>query len=197
MRATERNPKVDAFFETVTQWKDAFETLRAILLETGLTEELKWGWPCYALDGANIVLMHGFKGYCALLFMKGALMADPQGILVQQTANVQASRQIRFSEAAQVQAMTATLREYVREAIRVEKAGLEISWKKSAEYPMPEELQKRLDADAALRDAFEALTPGRRKGYLLAIGQAKQAITREARVEKAIPRILEGLGPDD
>ncbi|NLI22470.1 MAG: hypothetical protein GX418_13110 [Clostridiales bacterium] len=197
MKTTEPNPKADAFFDTVTQWKEVFVTLRGILLETGLTEELKWGWPCYALDGANIVLMHGFKDYCALLFLKGALMADTQGILVRQTVNVQASRQIRFTDDAQVRAMTATLRDYLREAIRVEKAGLDISWKHSADYAVPEELKKRLDADAALRDAFEALTPGRRKGYLLTIGQAKLAKTREARVEKAIPRILKGLGPDD
>jgi uncharacterized protein YdeI (YjbR/CyaY-like superfamily) len=192
------NPKVDKVLSKTGKWRDEFERLRSIILGCGLTEELKWGQPCYTLaDGANIVLMHGFKDYCAVLFFKGALMKDPAGVLVQQTENVQSARQIRFSDVRQVVEAEAILKAYVQQAIDIEKAGLRVALKPTADFAMPEEFKSRLDHDVALRDAFYALTPGRQRGYLLHFASAKQSRTREARVEKCIPQILDGLGLDD
>ncbi|WP_234811196.1 YdeI/OmpD-associated family protein [Xaviernesmea oryzae] len=191
------NPKVDDCLSKVEKWREEFERLRAIILDCGLTEELKWGWPCYTLDKANIVLMHGFKEYCALLFFKGALMKDTNGILVQQTENVQAGRQIRFAGAHEIAQMEPILKAYIREAVEVEKAGLKMEFRKTSEFAMPEEFQAKLDEIPALKTAFEALTPGRQRAYLLHFSSAKQSRTREARVEKCMPRILDGKGLDD
>lgn len=191
------NPKVDDCLSKVEKWREEFERLRAIILDCGLTEELKWGWPCYTLDKANIVLMHGFKEYCALLFFKGALMKDTNGILVQQTENVQAGRQIRFAGAHEIAQMEPILKAYIREAVAVEKAGLKMDFKRTAEFAMPDEFRARLAEIPALKTAFEALTPGRQRAYLLHFSSAKQSKTREARIEKCMPQILEGKGLDD
>ncbi len=191
------NPDVDFFFVKADKWREAFEALRALLLGCGLDESLKWGVPCYALEGKNVVLMHGFKDYCALLFFKGALIEDPAGVLVQQTKNVQAGRQVRITSAGEVRKLAPVLKDYVRKAIELEKSGAKVSFKTTAEFDAPEEFRLRLARDAALKDAFEALTPGRRRAYLLHFAGAKQATTREARIEKAAPKILGGKGLDD
>lgn len=191
------NPKVDFFFEKDSQWQKEYKLLRSIVLDCGLTEELKWGQPCYTFDNTNIVLIHGFKEYCALLFFKGALLNDPEGILIQQTENVQAARQIRLTSAKEISGMKATLKAYIYEAIEVEKAGLHVKLKKTAEFSMAEEFKKKLDKRPALAKAFYELTPGRQRAYLLHFSQPKLAKTREARVEKYIPQILKGLGLDD
>ena len=191
------NPKVDEFLRTTKNWREEMAQLRAMVLETELVEELKWGKPCYTFRGNNVVIIHGFKGYCALLFCKGALLKDPRGILIQQTENVQAARQLRFTSLPEIVKRAATVKAYVKEAIAVEKAGLEITYKKTSEYAMPEELQSRLDKTPALKQAFEALTPGRQRGYLLYFSAAKQASTREARIEKCGPAILKGKGLND
>ena len=192
-----KNPKVDAFLNREKKWQKEFKKLRAIILDCDLTEELKWGQPCYALDGSNVVLMHGFKEYCALLFMKGALLKDAKGILVTQTENVQSARQIRFTSAEQITKLEATLKTYVRDAIKVEKSGAKVEFKKTTEFKMPDEFKTKLAKSAALKKAFEALTPGRQRGYLLHFSSAKQPKTREARVETCIPQILDGKGLDD
>jgi uncharacterized protein YdeI (YjbR/CyaY-like superfamily) len=191
------NPKVDVFLRSQKTWRKEFTKLREIILACDLTEELKWGQPCYSLDGKNVILMHGFKEYCAVLFHKGTLLKDPRGILVQQTKNVQATRQIRFTSLEDVRKTEKMLKAYIREAIEVEKSGLKVPFKRTKDFEMPTEFESKLDEDAALKAAFEALTPGRQRGYLLHFAQAKQAKTREARVEKCIPRILDGLGLDD
>lgn len=190
------NPKVDFYFNKAEKWREELNQLRTILLDCGLTEVLKWGVPCYAVQQKNIVLIHAFKDYCALLFLKGALLNDEKNILVQQTENVQAARQIRFSRVGQIVEMIATLKAYIYEAVEVEKAGLEVTFKKTAEFNIPEEFQKKLDEIPALQTAFDALTPGKQRGYLLYFSAAKQAKTREARVEKYIPQILNGKGLD-
>ena len=191
------NPKVDFFFNKAKKWREEYEKLRTIVLDCGLTEELKWGCPCYTFDGNNIVLIHGFKDYCALLFMKGALLSDDHGILVQQTKNVQSARQIRFRDIREIYELESIVKTYIREAIEVEKAGLKVKFKKSSEFTMPEEFQTKLDRMPKLKKAFESLTPGRQRGYLLHFSSAKQSRTRAARVEKFIPQILEGKGLDD
>ena len=191
------NPKVDWFFNKPGQWQEAYEKLRALILDCGLAEELKWGCPCYAFEKTNIVLIHGFKEYCALLFFKGALLKDPDGILVQQTENVQAARQIRFTSAREIVKMKTTLKAYLKEAVRVEKAGLKVDLKKTSEFKMPDEFKNKLAGMADLKKAFSALTPGRQRGYLLYFSQAKQSKTRAARIEKAVPQILKGKGLDD
>ena len=191
------NPKVDWFFTKATQWKEEYEKLRMIILDCGLTEELKWGVPCYAFEKNNIVLIHGFKEYCAILFMKGVLLNDPKGILIQQTENVQSARQIRFTNIREIYELEPTLKSYVKEAIEVEKSGLKVAYKKATEYKVAEEFQQKLDAMPALKTAFEALTPGRQKGYLFHFAQPKLAKTREARVEKCILQILDGKGLED
>ncbi|KAB5491755.1 MULTISPECIES: YdeI/OmpD-associated family protein [Flagellimonas] len=188
------NPKVDFFFEKPSQWQDAYRQLRKIVLDTGLAEELKWGVPCYTFQGSNIVLIHGFKEYCALLFHKGVLLKDTEDILIQQTKNVQSARQIRFTDVKEILDLEKVLRAYIHEAIEVEKAGLEVKMKKTSEFDMPEELQVKLDSDEEFKTAFEALTPGRQRGYMLHISQAKQSKTRISRIEKSVPNIFEGKG---
>jgi len=192
-----RNPKVEFYFKKAKQWKEEFEKLRMIILDCELTEELKWGCPCYALEKSNIVLIHGFKDYCALLFFKGALLKDARGILIQQTENVQAARQIRFTNARQIVEMKSALKAYIGEAVEVEKAGLKVPMKGTTEFKSPEEFQKRLDGNPALRSAFAALTPGRQRAYLLYFSGAKQSKTRESRVDKYMQQILNGKGLDN
>ena len=191
------NPKVDWFFAKDTKWQKEYEKLRTIILDCGLTEELKWGCPCYTFENTNIVLIHGFKEYCALLFFKGALLNDPNGILIQQTKNVQSARQIRFTNVQEIVKMEKILKAYVYEAIEVERAGLKVKLKKTSEYKIPEEFQKQLDKKQALKKAFEALSPGRQRAYIFYFSQAKQSKTREERVEKYIKKILSGKGLDD
>ncbi|MFZ6002149.1 MAG: YdeI/OmpD-associated family protein [Bacteroidota bacterium] len=191
------NPKVDWFFKKDTPWKEEYAQLRAIALNCGLTEELKWGCPCYTLDGSNVVLIHGFKDYCAYLFHKGVLLKDPKGILIQQTANVQSARQIRFKHVDQIVDMKSTLKSYILDAMKLEKSGAKVTLKKTAEFKMPAEFKKILDATPALKKAFNALTPGRQRGYLLYFASAKQAKTRESRIEKYIPHIMKGKGLED
>jgi uncharacterized protein YdeI (YjbR/CyaY-like superfamily) len=191
------NPKVDFFFDKAKQWKDEFEKLRMIALDCGLTEELKWGCPCYVYEKSNIVLIHGFKEYCALLFFKGALLNDPNGILIQQTENVQSARQIRFTNVQQIAKMASILKAYIYEAIEVERAGLKVKLKKTSEFNVPEEFQNKLNKSAALKKAFNALTPGRQRAYLFYFSQPKQSKTREARIEKSIKQILKGKGLAD
>ena len=194
---TEMNPKVDFFFNNAKQWKKEFEQLRMIALDCELTEELKWGVPCYTSEKKNIVLIHGFKGYCAILFHKGALLQDPAGILISQTENTQATRQIRFTDVDEIEEMEHILKAYIHEAIEVEKAGLKVPYKKTTEFNMPEEFQKALDENPDLKTAFEALTPGRQRAYLLHFSSAKQSKTREARIEKAMLQIFAGKGLND
>jgi uncharacterized protein YdeI (YjbR/CyaY-like superfamily) len=191
------NPKVDFYFNKAKKWQEAIEFLRTIVLDSGLTEELKWGVPCYALGSRNIVLLHVFKEYCALLFFKGALLSDPDGLLVQQTKNVQAARQLRFTDAREIIQLKAIIHAYILEAIEVEQAGLKVELKRTTEFEVPEEFQRKLDRDQILRSAFAALTPGRQRGYLLHFSAPKLAKTRAARVEKCIPQILNGKGLND
>jgi uncharacterized protein YdeI (YjbR/CyaY-like superfamily) len=191
------NPKVDGFLNRAGKWQEEFKKLRAIALDCGLDEELKWGKPCYSFQNSNIVIIQGFKEYCALLFCKGALLKDAPGILIQQTEHVQAARQLRFTNVREIVKMARTVKAYVQEAMEVEKAGLEITYKKTSEFKMPEEFRTQLDASPSLKAAFDALTPGRQRGYLLYFSSAKQSKTREARVEKWMPQILRGKGLDD
>ncbi len=191
------NPKVDFYFNKATKWQDEIAKLRNIALDCGLTEELKWGCPCYTLNKSNIVLIHTFKEYCALLFFKGALLNDTHNILIQQTENVQAARQARFTNSLEITELEPVVKAYIFEAIEVEKAGLTVELKKTREYPVSQEFQTKLDTIPALKTAFEALTPGRQRAYLLYFSQAKQAKTREARVEKYISQIMNGKGLED
>jgi len=191
------NPKVDFFFIKAEKWQEEYEKLRSIALDCMLTEELKWGCPCYTYQNGNIILIHGFKEYCALLFIKGALLHDTHGILIQQTENVQAGRQIRFTNVREIVEMELILKAYIYEAIEVEKAGLEVSFKKQAEYTIPDELQHKFEEIPALKVNFEALTPGRQRGYMLYFSAPKQAKTRELRVDKYIEKILLGKGLND
>ncbi|MFB3388939.1 YdeI family protein [Flavobacterium sp. LAR06] len=190
------NPKVDFYFKD-KKWQEELEQLRKIALDCQLTEELKWGTPCYTYQKKNIVLIHDFKEYCAFLFFKGALLKDTEEILIQQSENVQAARQIRFTNLKEIVEQKNILKAYIYEAIEIEKAGLKVELKKTSEFPVSDEFQKKLDEDSELKEAFEALTPGRQRGYLLHFSQPKQAQTREARVEKAIPQILDGKGLND
>jgi uncharacterized protein YdeI (YjbR/CyaY-like superfamily) len=191
------NPLVTKVHAKEKSWSAEFSALRQLCLASGLNEELKWGQACYDLDGGKVVLIHGFKEYCALLFMKGALLEDPKGVLIQQTKNVQAARQIRFSSLAQITRQKAAIKAYLKQAIAVEKSGAKVPMKTAAEFAVPEEFLVRLEDDPKLADAFHALTPGRQKGYLLHFAGAKQSATRAARVAKHEPRILKGLGLDD
>ena len=191
------NPKVNFFFNEAKQWKKEFEKLRTIALSTELVEDLKWGCPCYTYEGKNIFLIHGFNEYCALLFFKGALMKDPDHILIQQSKNVQAARQIRFTDVKQINDMEQVLRAYMFEAVEIEESGAKVEMKKTKEFEMAEEFQNKLDENPALQKAFKALTPGRQRAYLLHISSAKQSKTREARIEKCIPQIMEGIGLKD
>lgn len=192
-----KNPEVDFFFHKAPKWQQELEQLRTIALDCGLQEALKWGCPCYTFQNSNIVLIHAFKDYCAFLFFKGALLSDANSILIQQTANVQAARQARFTGTGEITAQASALKAYIYEAIEVEKAGLKVSFKKTQQFEMPAEFQTKLNAMPGLKTAFEALTPGRQRAYLLHFAQAKQAKTREARIEKQIPNILNGKGLND
>jgi uncharacterized protein YdeI (YjbR/CyaY-like superfamily) len=191
------NPKVDFYFDKEEKWQKEIEQLRSIVLDCGLNEELKWGTPCYTYQESNIVLIHTFKEYCALLFFKGALLNDPNGILIQQSKNVQSARQMRFTGLKEIIKLKAAIKACIYEAIEVEKAGLKVTLKKTSEYSIPEEFQKKLNKNAALKKAFTALTPGRQRGYLFHFAAAKQTKTREARVEKCMPLILKGKGLND
>ncbi len=191
------NPKVDFYFRKAQKWQEEIEQLRMIVLDCGLAEELKWGVPCYTFQGANVVLVHGFKEYCALLFVKGALLYDTNGILIQQTENVQAARQIRFTGLQEIIEMESIIKTYIYEAIEVEKAGLEVPLKTTEEFAIPEEFQHTLETNPELNAAFEALTPGRQRAYLLFFSQPKQSKTRQSRIEKYTPHILRGEGLND
>jgi uncharacterized protein YdeI (YjbR/CyaY-like superfamily) len=193
----EMNPKVDFFFDKAKKWQKEYEKLRTVILDCGLTEELKWGCPCYTFEDRNIVLIHGFKEYCAVLFFKGALLADPEGILIQQTENVQSARQVRFTSLAQIVKMERVLKSYVYEAIEVERAGLKVKYKKTSQFKIPDEFQNKLDKTSKLKTAFEALTPGRQRAYIFYFSQPKLSKTRTSRVEKYVKQILNGKGLDD
>lgn len=191
------NPQVNFYFYKAKKWQEELEHLRMIVLDCGLTEELKWGVPCYTLGKSNLVLIHVFKEYCALLFFKGALLQDAHGILIRQTENVQAARQIRFTNVREIVEREAILKAYIYEAMEVEKAGLQVNFKKTAAFIIPEEFHNKLAEIPALKTAFNALTPGRQRAYLLHFSAPKQAITREARIEKWMPQILNGKGLND
>lgn len=188
---------IEAFFDKNSTWKEEYNFLRNIPLECGLTEELKWGKPCYTYKGANVVLIHGFKEYCALLFHKGVLLQDSNGLLIQQTENVQAARQIRFTDLDEIISQRAIIKAYIQEAIEVEKAGVKVEMKKTSEYNVPDEFQDLLENNPEVKAAFEALTPGRQRGYLLHFSQPKQSKTRESRIEKCLPAIMNGKGLND
>lgn len=191
------NPKVDGFISRAEKWQEEYKTLRMIVLDCGLTEELKWGVPCYTFEKKNIVLIHGFKDYCAILFVNGALLKDAAGILIIQTENVQAARQVRFTNVDEIVELEPILKAYIYEAIEAEKAGLKVDYKKTSEFKMPEEFKTKLDEIPALKTAFEALTPGRQRAYLLYFSSPKQSNTRAARIEKYMPQILNGKGLND
>ena len=191
------NPEVNWFFNKDTKWQEEYADLRTFVLDCGLTEKLKWGCPCYTFQESNVVLIHGFKDYCALLFMQGALLKDEQGILIQQTENVQAARQIRFGNLQEILNKETTIKAYIKEAIEIEKSGLKFELKKTSEFKMPEEFKRLLDEMPDLKTAFETLTPGRKRGYLLYFSAPKQAKTRESRIEKYVPQILAGKGLED
>ncbi len=197
MAQSAMNPKITAYLSKIEKWRDELNKLRMIILDCQLTEEMKWGVPCYTFQGKNVVLIHGFKNYCAILFIKGAMLKDPNGVLIQQTKNVQAGRQIQFTNVQDIVEMETVLKAYIDEAIEVEKSNLKVDYKKPREFMAPEEFQKRLNEIPALQSAFHALTPGRQRAYLLYFTGAKQSKTREARVEKYIPQILAGKGLDD
>ncbi len=192
-----KNPKVDVFLSTCDKWQKEFTKLRTIILDCNLTEELKWGVPCYTHENKNILLMHGFKDYCAILFVKGALLKDPEGILIIQTENVQAGRQVRFTNVQGIVKLEPILKAYIYEAIELEKAGVKVNYKPTAEFHMPEEFRTKLDQEPALKTAFYQLTPGRQRAYLLYFSAPKQSTTRQARVEKCVPQILNGKGLND
>ena len=191
------NPKVDVFISKAKKWQEEYKKLRTIILDCGLTEEYKWMHPCYTFQENNVVLIHGFKEYCAILFIKGALLKDAKSVLIQQTKNVQAGRQIRFTNVREIVKLEPVLKAYIHEAIEVEKAGLKVKLKKTADYKIPKELQNKLDENLALKEAFYALTPGRQRGYIYYFSQPKLSKTREARIEKSIDRILDGMGIND
>ena len=191
------NPKVSSVISKAKRWREETAALRSLCLASGLIEDLKWGQACYSLENSNVVLIHGFKDYVALLFMKGVLMDDPEGILIQQTKNVQAARQIRFASLSEIAAQKNTLTTYIANAIAIEKSGAKVPMKTAAQFDVPEEFQQHLDDDPKLAEAFHALTPGRQKGYLLHFSGAKQSGTRVARIEKHTARIINGLGLDD
>jgi len=196
-RLHDMNPKVDTFLSRAEKWREEFEKLRTIVLDCGLSEELKWGQPCYTFQKKNIVVIHGFKEYCALLFFKGALLKDARGILIQQTENVQSPRQIRFTNVREIVRMEPILKAYIFEAVEVEKAGLKVKLKKTSDFKIPEEFQNKLNKIPALKTAFDRLTPGRQRAYLFYFSQPKQSKTRESRVEKYTQQILNGKGLND
>lgn len=191
------NPKVDWYFNKEQKWQEEIKKLRTIALDCDLIEELKWGCPCYTFQKSNIVLIHVFKEYCAFLFFKGALLKDTKDILIQQTENVQSARQVRFTNVQQITKLEKTLKTYIYEAVQVEESGLKVKLKKTADFKVPEEFQKKLDKSKALKTTFNSLTPGRQRGYLFYFSQAKQSKTREARIEKCLTKILDGKGLED
>lgn len=191
------NPKADFYFAKSDKWGKEMEQMRTIALSCGLTEEVKWGCPCYTDNGSNVVLIHEFKEYCAYLFFKGSLLVDPEGILIQQTENVQGARQVRFTSLSEVKKLAPVVKRYIYEAIEVERAGMKVPLKKTKDFKVPEEFQKKLDKQPALKKAFDALTPGRQRAYLFYFSAPKLAKTRESRVEKYVPQILSGKGLDD
>jgi len=191
------NPKVDEFIRDAKKWREEYEALRTIVLDCGLTENLKWGVPCYTFNEKNVIIIHGFKEYCALLFFKGALLADTDRLLIIQTENTQASRQIRFTDVRGIVEKEPILKAYIHEAIKAEKSGAKVNFKKTAEFAIPEEFQRKLDSTPGLKTAFDALTPGRQRAYILYFSSPKQSKTREARVEKSTQRILAGKGLND
>jgi uncharacterized protein YdeI (YjbR/CyaY-like superfamily) len=197
MTKSAMNPKVDFYFTKAKKWQEEIKQLRMTILDCGLTEELKWGVPCYMFEKSNIVLIHVFKEYCAVLFFKGVLLKDPKGILIRQTENVQSARQIRFTNVREIIKMQPTIKTYIQEAIEIEKSGLKVNLKKTSEFSIPEEFQNKLDKIPALKKAFKALTPGRQRAYIFYFSQPKQSKTRESRVEKYTEQILNGKGLDD
>jgi len=197
MTNSSTNPGVDFYFDKAGKWQEEIRKLRTVVLDCPLTEELKWGVPCYTFEQSNILLIHVFKDYCAVLFVKGALLKDPHGLLIQQTRNVQAGRQIRFTNIEEIVKIETILKEYVHEAIEIEKSGLEVPFKKSTEFTVPDELQAKFAEIPALKTAFEALTPGRQRAYILHFSAPKQSKTRESRIEKLIPQIIDGKGLND
>ncbi|MCX6187224.1 MAG: DUF1801 domain-containing protein [Bacteroidetes bacterium] len=197
MELSKLNPKVDEYMNSAQKWQEEMLKLRTIVLDCHLTEEVKWGQPCYTFKNSNIVLIHGFKEYCALLFMKGALLSDTHGILIQQTENVQAGRQIRFINVKEIEQQETLLKAYIYEAIEVEKAGLKVNFNKDVELVLPEEFRKKLEEMPLLKSAFEALTPGRQRAYNLYFSTPKQSKTRESRIENYIPKIINGKGLND
>jgi uncharacterized protein YdeI (YjbR/CyaY-like superfamily) len=197
MTKSAMNPKVDFYFTKAKKWQEEIKQLRMTILDCGLTEELKWGVPCYMFEKSNIVLIHVFKEYCAVLFFKGVLLKDPKGILIRQTENVQSARQIRFTNVREIIKMQPTIKTYIQEAIEIEKSGLKVNLKKTSEFSIPEEFQNKLDKIPALKKAFKALTPGRQRAYIFYFSQPKQSKTRESRVEKSIQQILDGKGLND
>jgi uncharacterized protein YdeI (YjbR/CyaY-like superfamily) len=197
MTRSDRNPKVDAFLKGEKRWREESDKMRAIALDCYLTEELKWGKPCYTFRESNVVIIQGFKEYCALMFCKGALLKDGKGILIKPGENTQAARQARFTNVRQISQLESTLKAYIHEAINAEKAGLEVNYKKTSEFTMPKEFKNKLETAPALKTAFEALTPGRQRAYLLYFSAAKQSQTRELRVQKCTPQILKGKGLND
>jgi uncharacterized protein YdeI (YjbR/CyaY-like superfamily) len=197
MAPSRTNPQVDEYLRTIKNWQEESKKLRKIVLDCGLAEESKWGKPCYTFQNSNVVIIQGFKEYCALLFPKGVLLKDAQRILIQQTENVQAARQIRFTNLRQIVEMEPVVKAYIHEAVAVEKAGLEVNYKKTSQFTMPEELQNKLRGLPALKAAFESLTPGRQRGYILYFSAPKQSKTRESRIEKCRQKILDGKGLDD
>ena len=194
MNKKEKNPKVDGFLKRAGKWREELTALRQIVLECPVTEELKWGKPAYTFKDRNVVIFQGFKDYCALLFPKGVLLKDPKLILIQQTEHVQAARQLRFTNLPEIVRLKSTIKAYVKEDIELEKAGKEVTYKKTSEFPVPEELRDRFRESPALKTAFQALTPGRQRGYLLYFGAAKQSKTRESRIDKCTSQSLEGKG---
>lgn len=191
------NPKVDFFFKKDSQWKSEYVRLRQICLDSELSEELKWGVPCYTWNKKNVVLIHGFKEYCALLFHKGVLLKDPEKLLIQQTKNVQSARQMRFTGLGEIQDKEHSIKKFIRQAIEIEKSGKKVKLKKTEAYAIPEEFQSKLDENPSLKESFSSLTPGRQRGYLLYFSSAKRPETRQSRVEKYIPKIMDGMGLDD
>ncbi len=191
------NPRVDAFLRSAEKWRGEYRTLRRFIMACGLDEELKWGVPCFTSEGKNIVLIHGFKEFCAILFFKGALLDDPDGVLIRQTENVQAARHMRFTSVRQIEEMEGIIKSYVRRAVEVERSGKKVKIRETSEYPVASEFQERLNGDAALRKAFQKLTPGRQRSYLFYFSQAKQSKTRVLRIERCVERILDGRGLND
>lgn len=192
-----KNPKVDEFLGRQTKWQKEFKKLRSIALSCQLSEQFKWGHPCYTIENKNVVLIHGFNEYCALLFFKGALLDDPNGILIQQTENVQSGRQIRFTNTHSISELETILPDYIERAIEVEKAGLKLKLKETSDFTIPEEFQRRMDDDFELKTAFESLTPGRQRGYIFHFSEPKQSKTKESRIDKCLQRILDGKGLND